>query len=280
MRHGYVQAFPSNPMHPQTGTIVTEGGETFTFSRSGGPKGGRTDIKVGDPVSFCSWVDPTKVAVATQWWYRPAGTPASWKAPAFTHNDGAQYVRSNLQQFGLTDQQVIGKRWVQNDRGDERFVLETQPMELSELCGNSPEVQYAPGYKTADYMTRVFDPKGAIIGVIDSDRRFLYNSAPDIRSCIGWAVATDLGRTQHLNFNLDEAARVVTEAMGWCPELRGGDRELKEFYFGTYRDTVKEIIKRDVSTRFDDGGAAHTPLWRVATLKLKGEEHPGFPYYS
>lgn len=279
MKIGRIQTFPETPFQPQVGTILIREGDVVTFARSGGPNIGRTP-KVGDAVSLVLWRAPSGELIATSWWYLPEGIPASWKTRALVDKDKAQYVRSNLQQFGLPDLQVVGKRWIENEAADERFVLETEPMSLSELCGNCPEVQYAPGYRVAGYSTTVFDLEGAIIGFIDSDRRLCYNAAPDIRTCVGWSAATDLGRTQHLVFNVDEAAKRVVEAMSWCPELRDGGKALNEFFFGDFMTAVKEAIPRNSGSRFEDGGAAITPLWRVATRTLKGAEHPGFPYFS
>lgn len=107
---------------------------------------------------------------------------------------------------------------------------------------------------------------------VHCDGDFDYSTAPDLRTALGWKVATDGGRERIIEgFDLDEATRCILAVI----ERHGTD---KGNFFGSYGTVVQETIVVDRTSRFGDGYCgAKTVLWQVATRQL-GVAHEGYPF--
>lgn len=190
-----------------------------------------------------------------------------WEADALTPH----VIRANLQAFGLEDLEVVG---VLTDRDSGQEIGRSEPVALSELCG----LRYRRLAKKLG-----LDPQQAgfeitilgdriVIGRIDSDGDFDYEAAPNLRTALGWKIATDGGRERLIEFfDLDRAARSLLDTI----RANGTEREA---FFGPYFDALKRVFVYERTSRFADGycGAAD-PLWRAATREL-GQEHEGYPF--
>lgn len=189
-------------------------------------------------------------------------------------------IRANLEAFGIQDMTVTGVlHYSEKDRalngrfrkGEEAGRIE---MLLSDLCGlrysGLAEMFNAELEEVFIHIDVVQD--GKVIGLIDSDGDFDYEAAPDLRTALGWKIATDGGRVCLIgSFDLDQATTWLLDT------IRANGIE-KEAFFGTYFATLKRVFIYRRTSRFADGrfGAA-TTLWHVATRAL-GKEHPGYPF--
>lgn len=179
-------------------------------------------------------------------------------------------IRENLARLELEDILVTA---VIDDRDGEE--LGSTEMNLSDVCGlRHGGIEKLLGITTRDVNLHVRVLRdGQMIGRVDSDGDFNYTAAPDLKTAIGWKVATDGGRTMLIEgFDLDSAARMLLETI----RLNG---TYKEAFFGPYFNALKKIFVYEKTSRFSDGycGAAST-LWRVATREL-GQEHEGYDFW-
>jgi hypothetical protein len=195
-------------------------------------------------------------------------------------------VQSILSSFGIKDLEVIGKIDVLSDK--RYFKLRTietrQTWKLSELCVKSTDLgqdvrSCCQVMERVDFDINVFE-EGQRIGYIDSDCRFLFEAAPDLRTCVGWAVATDVGHSERspldpFHYDLDQAVERITSLLGTSPLPEGS---LKEFFFRTFQPMVSEIMAWNKGSRYGGGYCTWGPLyWEVGTRLLWGKSHPGFP---
>jgi hypothetical protein len=117
------------------------------------------------------------------------------------------------------------------------------------------------------------EQNGRAVGNIDCDGRFHFVAAPNLRTALGWSLATDGGRERLIEFfDLDQAANALLSVI----RANGVERVV---FFGPYFETLAHIFVSGRTSRFGDGcnGPAST-LWRVATREL-GEEHFGYSFY-
>lgn len=189
-----------------------------------------------------------------------------WEADALTPH----VIRANLERLNLEDIEVTGVL-VGNDR---KTRLGQEQMLLTDLCGlRYRGLAKRLGVAMTDMALMVIVEKdGASIGVIDCDGDFDYESAPDLRTALGWKIATDGGRTSLIEFfDLNKAASSIIDTVN-------NDGVSEKAFFGAYFQTLKRAFVYGRTSRFSDGycGAA-TTLWRVATRVL-GNEHPGYDF--
>jgi hypothetical protein len=228
----------------------------------------KTAYKATRDRSFTSAKEPALQAEATRLY---------WEADAFT----SHFIRANLENMGVKDLVVVGVLHFSDNKrieGGIRFRDGNEAgraeMLLSNLCGlryRGLAKQF--GVELKDVSLRiVVEQNGKVIGHIDSDGDFDYEAAPDLRTALGWKIATDGGRERLIeSFNLEQEAASLLDTIRTC-----GVSE--EAFFGGYFDTLKRVFVYKHTSRFGDGycGAA-TTLWRVATREL-GEEHAGYPF--
>lgn len=189
-----------------------------------------------------------------------------WEADALTPN----VIRANLQSLGIEDMQVTGVVM-----GRDRMTrLGQGQMLLSDLCGLrycGMAKHVGVAMKDADFNI-VVEKDGVRIGHIDSDGDFDYEQAPDLRTALGWKVATDGGRSALIEaFDLNRATDSILETV----RISGTGQNA---FFNPFFGTLKSVFVYGRTSRFADGycGAA-TTLWRVATRVL-GNEHPGYSF--
>ncbi|MFH0857345.1 MAG: hypothetical protein V1848_01195 [Candidatus Magasanikbacteria bacterium] len=118
------------------------------------------------------------------------------------------------------------------------------------------------------------------IGYVDSDGGVRFTTAPDLRTCVGWAVVTDMGRERTLEkFNLDYETNKLEYAMRAAPNLSDENVLRKYFFEGTWHTAITEVMAYGKGSRFGDG---HCPVlnlfWTVAMRSIHGREHSGFRF--
>ncbi len=201
-----------------------------------------------------------------------------WEADALTPH----LIRDNLARLGIQDMIVIGVLYFSNN---ERFPNGVRfrdgreagrvEMLLSDLCGlRHGGLAKRFGVDPGKVSLRIaIELNGKCIGHVDSDGDFDYEAAPNLRTALGWKVATDGGRVRLIEgFDLDEASRRLSEVI-----LRFGI--CKTVFLGPWMKALEKVFVYEKTSRFGDGycGAANT-LWRVATREL-GQEHEGYEFY-
>lgn len=190
-------------------------------------------------------------------------------------------IRANLQNMGINDMQVTGILYFSNNLRTPNGVHFHDGEEagritalLSDLCG----LRYANLAKKLGVDEQVIslhiviENDGKVLGKVDCDGDFDYSAAPDLRTALGWKVATDGGRVRIIeSFDLDGATKMLTEIIS--------SDQSEEVFFGAYFQALKKIFISEHTSRFGDGycGAA-TLLWRVAIRQLFGKEHPGYNF--
>lgn len=110
------------------------------------------------------------------------------------------------------------------------------------------------------------------IGFIDSDGRFHFKTSSQLRTALGYMIATDGGRTRLVSgCNLEQTSASLLDVIR-------SDGTSREIFFGSFFEALKKIFVYDRTTRFGDGycGAA-TVLWQVATREL-GCDHSGYDF--
>lgn len=118
----------------------------------------------------------------------------------------------------------------------------------------------------------VYSSEGGCIGRIDSDGDFDFDEAPDLRTALGWKIATDGGRG-----GLEKEFDLTAAAQNILATIRSHGTS-NEAFFGPYFGVLGSILVAGHTSRFGDGhcGAA-IPLWRVATREL-GMPHEGYSF--
>lgn len=173
----------------------------------------------------------------------------------------AEWIRTNLEQFGLADLTVTA-RGCSGEKSREVFAGA-----LSDLCGVG-----SMRFRGIDeFSLGIYVDEGPRIGYVDSDNRFRYTQAPNLRSALGWALATDGGRVRAVALSrpLDEL----------CDELKLVMRHTsKRTYFDLYHPRLAGIFDYENGSRFGDGYCGVSPvLWSLGTRE-NGLEHPGYPF--
>lgn len=188
-----------------------------------------------------------------------------WEADALTPH----VIRTNLQIFGIDDMLVTGFL-----RSRDGQLLDGKEVLLSELCGlRSHGFAERLGVDGRDVeFCIIVKQDGLPVGHVDSDGRFNYEKAPNLRTALGWQIATDGGRVRLIEFfHLEQAATLLLDTIH-------DNGTSKNAFFGSYFAALSKVFVYKSTSRFGDGhcGAAMT-LWHVATREL-GEEHPGYTF--
>ena len=112
--------------------------------------------------------------------------------------------------------------------------------------------------------------EGNEIGFVDDNLIFHYEKAPDVKTALGWGLASDGGANNSLvDVNLDTLARKLETA------IHQGTGE--EIFTGVWGDAIREAFQYRTTSRYSSGYCLHrAPLWKVATRTVLGEEHPGY----
>lgn len=204
-----------------------------------------------------------------------------------TVNEKANNIAANLAKMGLEDPTVIGKINIKKEAyGTVVRVVETDPMKLSELCGRATDIRYKgievdkAGGEIVDLNIHVF-MDAVEIGYVDSDAQFNFKAARNLRDCVGWAVATDLGQERVLSYDLDVQVEALGRSIRMAPPLEAEFADvLKDFFFsGAFAQEVMKTMQYQVASRFGDGYCGvKTLFWRVGTRTLRGQEHEGFSF--
>jgi hypothetical protein len=192
-------------------------------------------------------------------------------------------IRTNLKRFGIEDMTVTGILYLSDNRptptGGVHFregpEVGRVKMLLSDLCGlrfSGLAEKFGVGPRDVSFRVKI-KKEGKFIGWIDSDGDFDYKAAPDLRTALGWKIATDGGREYLIDyFDLDQATKSILET------IRSNGKSKKAF-FGPFFEAIQRVFVSEWTSRFGDGycGAAPT-IWRVATREL-GEEHRGYTFW-
>jgi len=193
---------------------------------------------------------------------------------------GMSLILTNLERFGITDMTVTGVFMGDTDptvHGALKKELCEADVLLSHLCnvGNRNmchELGIDP-QETGWGVDAIIKKDGQRIGCVSSNH-FYYEAAPDLRTALGWSIATEYGR-EHLieeSFDLDEAKQVILNTIN----INGtGEKVFRGEYFQALK---KRVVVYEHTSSYSDGylGFA-TMFWRLATREL-GEEHPGYPF--
>ncbi len=201
----------------------------------------------------------------------------------------AQNIQANLTILGLTDMMVTGMMSGNQslDQAGGTIPVTDAPMLLSTLCAESHTLRHSAEMKHRQaggnqfqlnsYNIQVVNDAGDTIGKIDSDGVFQYTAAPDLALCLGWAIATDIGRNkviedvslQNLTSSTqDRITGAVSNAMS------------QDYFFGDWMNFLeKDLMVYDRTTRFGDGycGVANL-FWEVGLRTLFGIEHSGYDF--
>jgi hypothetical protein len=198
----------------------------------------------------------------------------------------SQKIQKNLANFGINDIKVIAIIKIKEKYGDTTAVvgeIKIGPIKLSNLCacyekiwGKSKQ-EVSQNKKVLDYNAKIFSAdKNQPLGYIDSDSRFNFLAAPNLRLCVGWAVASDLGRNKVVEYNLDLQIKKLNCFFSLINKITNEER-LKQC-FGYFVSLLEiETMKYGIASRFSDAFCSYSNLfWKVGTRK-NGKEHSGFP---
>lgn len=194
------------------------------------------------------------------------------------------FILANLKNFGVTDVVVTGKVDVRSARGDTVRAVALGSISLALLCATSSDVlsDICKAAEKGESVGCNIDvlKDGEPIGYIDSNGRFKYTAAPDLRTCLAWAVATDRGQHESVtDYDLDSEAKNVADTFSLAPPLVGYDEYLKPHFFGEFWATVACAIGNNKGSRFSDGYCGvMCLLWQVGTRTIRGLEHKGFSF--
>jgi cold shock protein len=186
--------------------------------------GGDRLPKKGDSVVFESRPS-VKGLQATEWMfedeYDPPVVLQVWSGESWSV-DG---VLVNLKKFGLEDftaTAVVSARDLQTQKQLEVQIVNS----LSKLSGDVISgLDRLRKYRKISHEVAVLRD-GVRIGHIDDDGRFHYTGASDLRTALGWIVATGVGRFKAVHgFNLDGVAKGITTMISKTPANSKSDFE-------------------------------------------------------
>lgn len=200
----------------------------------------------------------------------------------------AAQIAEGLKGFGLEDIPVVGRTMLlEGDREHTPIrIIETGPTTLTLLCAQAdlwcehcvPRNRSA--YERVRGTLEVLR-QDELIGMIDLNHVFSYSAAPDLRTCIGWVVATDLGRRRLFDYDLDVAVSAIAESVRGLGNLSTAPRGevMKVYCEGAFGEAVRVHLRQDHGSRIIGSGStqeAKRAIWQVAVRTLLGQEHAGF----
>lgn len=197
-----------------------------------------------------------------------------------------QLIRENLARFGIEDSRVTAK--VEITAGYDGAVIRTVEVGvdlLSNFClpfslWPKVELDKSAGEKVKLWMLIFLGEER--IGYINSDGQFNFTAAPDLRVCVGWAVASDYGREKVLDYDLSFEVNKLEYAIKMASPVDGTHEEdLKKLFFeGAWKRAIVEVMQYKKGSRFCNGYCGVTTMfWEVATRTIRGREHPAFPFF-
>lgn len=168
-----------------------------------------------------------------------------------------QNIGENLKRFGLADLVVRGEF----PMGEATAKVEA--IRLSDLC-----------YYESHRHVNIFI-NGKKIGWI-ADGTFRFTAAPDLRTAVGWAFATDAGRQYVLDYDLDTEVGLLISAFRMAPPL-DDEEAVKKFFYDFKNDYWKQIDRMvKMGSQYCSSSAVAHLIWHVATRTLRSKEHPGY----
>jgi len=265
METGTVKFFNNTP-NKLFGFIKSDTGSEVFFHFNNGPEGNTRMPQKGDRLVFDT-ERSMRGPKAAKWTFEGEELvieAPSWSGEMPTLNPT---LRANLDKFGLEDIMVTGT--IDVTRNWERVTVQIGPMHLSQMCGDIwATIQKRRSDEIALHI-EVFQD-GARIGTVDSDHRFHYSAAPDLRTALGWVIATDLGHVKALGFGLDSAVKGLETVIRKAP-VDGDEKAMFNFYFGAFKTQLTHTIVYKRTSRFADGymGSLNL-LWRIGTKAVHG----------
>lgn len=155
---------------------------------------------------------------------------------------------------------------------------ELEGISLVQLCATAPERRQALApYKRGEtpILNFFITQDGKEIGRVDSDSQFHYTAAPDLRTALGWAMATDGGRGRSLKFDLEVVTRdLVTDVIKTLHPYAISQR----YFFEGWHPAMNKAFKAVGGSRYSDALSFSNLLWRILTREYLGEEHPGYGF--
>ena len=267
MEKGTVKFFNNSP-NKLFGFIKSDNGSDVFFHFNNGPEGNTRMPQKGDLLVFDA-ERSMRGLKAAQWTFEGqelSVVAPSWNGEAPSLNET---LRENLKRFGLEDIIVTGTIGVRNSYTYEHTTIELGPMHLSQMCGNVWATINKRRSDEIDLSIRVFS-NGTKIGVVDSDNSFHYSAAPDLRTALGWNVATDLGHMKVLGFGLDSAVKGLETVIRKAP-VDGDEKAILNFYLGAFKTQLSHTIVYQRTSRFSDGYMGPLGLlWRIGTKTIHG----------
>lgn len=162
-------------------------------------------------------------------------------------------LQGNLRKFGLEDLTVKGKLASGGFTG---------LMQLSELCCRREANRGV--YRKGNSL---------YLGLIDKQQFYFY-AAPDLRSALGWLLATSAVRQELLHcVELDQEVQSIETLLRNAPQ--GDERLVREFYFGPFEEQVTRSLNPGKAARmWTSNKDALLLLWCVGTCAIYGQSLP------
>ncbi|HEY4516666.1 MAG TPA: cold shock domain-containing protein [Candidatus Paceibacterota bacterium] len=271
METGIVEFFNNSP-NKLFGFIKTADGKRVFFHFNNGSEDNTRMPQKGDRLKF-EGESSMRGPKAALWAFEDqeiSVTAPTWSGETPKLNET---LRANLDKFGLEDIMVTGTIGVvRRDHNYNHAMTTVQlgPMHLSQMCGNIWSTIQKRRSDEADLHVEVFH-NGERIGSVDSDHSFHYSAAPDLRTALGWVVATDLGHVKVLHgFHLDGEVKQIEAVIRNAP-TSGDEKAVLKFYLGAFKNQLARTIKHERTSRFGDGymGPLYL-LWAVGTKAIHG----------
>lgn len=184
-------------------------------------------------------------------------------------------ILASLAELGFQDMPIKAV-WKNRETGD----LHVEEMSLAKLCGERSNLQAALAerlgikYWDIELRTDVQSPEGNPLGHVDCDGRFHY-LAGTMEQILGWAAATDWGRTRPLRgYNLVGHVQQIRNALPTDP----GENDFYSIHRGTFSDALKKALDYEYGSRFSDGFLGYKrELW-AAAYRERGITHTGYSF--
>ncbi len=199
----------------------------------------------------------------------------------------AAQIAESLRRFKIEDIPVIGRTMLLEggQKATPIRIIETGPVRLTQLCAQAGlwREHCVPRNRSAYERVRpTIDVvhEDVLIGTIDHDYIFSYSNAPDLRTCVGWAVATDQGRWHLFEYDLDRTIQAITRSLQKLgdPSVASRGEVMKVYCEGEFGEAIRVHLRQGNGSHFIGGCTeeAKNAIWRVATRTLFGQEHAGF----